>query len=187
MTVNDPKREIVVVTKERIFYGALTTRGRAEKTSTTSLIDLLSNPVKTQSDEKRATVHHSDLLYMSDVRIYTIKNDTYDQRSEVYIPVHSIFFSFESDREGYRVDPDFKLQAGMEQYQSQPLEIGMGEYLFKGWNTNFFGRYHKSNIGFIAIINATIKFTTQFRSELINKNFYALNKSKIDHVVVLDK
>ena len=185
MTVNDPKREIVVVTKERIFYGTLTTRGKTEKTSTTSIIDLLSNPTKTQSDEKRVPVHHSDLIYMSDVRIHTIKDDTYQQRQEVYIPTHSIIFSFESGQKGYKADPDFKLQALMEQYQGEHLLIGIGEYSFEGWSNNFFGRYHKSNIDFIAIINATIKFTTEYRPELSNKKFYALNKSKFDHVAVL--
>jgi len=186
MTEINHKREIVVVSNERIIHGYLASSRMGKNTTDVSLIDLLSNPMKTQPHEKFFTNPQSNLLYLSDTQIQTIRNDNVEKRAQVFIPTSSILFAYESNRDVYQSNPKFKIQANMEHSNNQRVEIGIGEYTFEGNSTNIFGRYHKDNIDFIAITSGILSFAGDTNPELSDKDFYALNKCNINNIALLD-
>jgi hypothetical protein len=185
MTDTNQKRKIVIVTEQRIFHGYLTNSRMGGKTTDASLIDLLSNPIKTQPYEKFLSNPKSNLLSLSDTQIHTVRNNNFEKRAQVFIPTSSILFAFESRSDGYKSHPDFKIQANMEQSKNELVEISISEYNFEGYSNNFFGRYNNDNVHFIAITSATLSFVDKPNPELSGKDFYALNKFKINNIAVV--
>ncbi len=174
-------REIMVVGADHIHQGRLNSRGRTPATASLSLVDLLSNPSKTLPGQIPFGSTNS-LLHLVEVTTYHRRRDSYSRQAGIFIPVPSILFAFETEPGLYRSDPDFKLQADMEQNEPEHLEIGIGEYIFTGWVRGFLSRYSKQNLDFLAITGAALQYTTSSRMELRNRPFYALNKRKIDYV-----
>jgi hypothetical protein len=185
MTEIKLKRKIVIVTEQRIFHGYLANPRMGGKNIDTSLIELLSNPIRTQPYEKFTSNPKNNLLTLSDTQIQTIRNNRIVKRALVFIPTSSIIFAFESSNDVYTIPPDFKIQANMEHANNEHIEIGIGGYTFEGYSNNFFGRYNNTNIDFIAITSATLTFADKTNPELSNKDFYAVNKTKINNVAVL--
>jgi len=185
MTEINQKRKIVIVTEQRIFHGYLANIRTSVKTIDPSLIDLLSNPIKTMPQEKFFSNAQSNLLSLSDTHIHTVRNNNVEKRSQVFIPTSSILFVFELRDDAYKLHPNYKIQADMEHSNNEYVEIGIGEYTFEGYSNNFFSRYNNDKIHFIAITSATISFSDKINPELSNKDFYAVNKYKINNIAVL--
>ncbi|MCK5404873.1 MAG: hypothetical protein KAI75_06560, partial [Desulfobulbaceae bacterium] len=127
MATKTSAREIVIVCEEHIFQGSIRTKGKVDRSKISSLIDLLSNPVKTQPDDPTAQTG-KDLLYISDALVYSIKSDSYEQMKGLYLPSENIIFAFEIKPDQFEGNPAFKLQAQMEHTTRQRLKIGIGEY-----------------------------------------------------------